>query len=85
METKEKATKITNEELNQVQSLVSDMNKYQLEIGSMETRKYSFLKQVSILQESLGKLQSELEKVYGTADVNIQDGTINYRKDEQTN
>ena len=85
MATKEKAAKVTNEELNQVQSLVSDMNKYQLEIGSMETRKYSFLKQVSILQESLGKLQSELEKVYGTADVNIQDGTINYRKDEQTN
>ena len=85
MATKEKAAKVTNEELNQVQSLVSDMNKYQLEIGSMETRKYSFLKQTAILHENLGKLQGELEKSYGTADVNIQDGTINYREDVKTN
>ena len=38
-----------------------------------------------MLQEKLGTMQSEFEKTYGTADINIQDGTINHKKDEQTN
>ena len=82
----EKATKITNEELNQVQSVINNMNRAQLEIGSMETKKHSLLHHISTLQERLGTMQSEFEKTYGTADINIQDGTINYQKEnEQTN
>ena len=30
------------------------------------------------LRDELAKMQSEFEKDYGTFDVNIQDGTINY-------
>ena len=81
----EKATKITNEELNQVQSVINDMNRAQIEIGSIETKKHSLLHHISMLQEKLGTMQSEFEKTYGTADINIQDGTINHKKDEQTN
>ena len=82
----EKATKITNEELNQVQSVINGINRAQLEIGSMETKKHSLLHHISTLQERLGTMQSEFEKTYGTADINIQDGTINYQKEnEQTN
>ena len=77
----EKATKITNEELNQVQSVINNMNRAQLEIGSMETKKHSLLHHISTLQERLGTMQSEFEKTYGTADINIQDGTINYQKE----
>ena len=40
----------------------------------------------SISQEKLGGMQANFEKTYGTADINIQDGTINYQKEnEQTN
>ena len=81
----EKATKITNEELNQVQSVINDMNRAQLEIGSMETKKHSLLHHISLLQEKLSEMQINFEKIYGTADINIQDGTINHKKDEQTN
>ena len=81
----EKPSKITNEELNQVQSVINDMNRAQLEIGSMETKKHSLLHHISILQEKLSEMQVEFEKTYGTADINIQDGTINHNKDEQTN
>jgi len=80
----EKPSKITNEELNQVQSVINDMNRAQLEIGSMETKKHSLLHHISILQEKLSEMQINFEKVYGTADINIQDGTINHSKDEQT-
>jgi len=78
----EKATKITNEELNQVQSVINGINKAQLEIGTIETRKHAFLHHVSGLQEKLNELQLSFENTYGTADINIQDGTINYNKNE---
>ena len=81
----EKPSKITNEELNKVQSIVNDLNRAQLEIGSFESKKHNLLHHVSILQERLSAMQTEFEKIYGTADINIQDGTINHEKDEQTN
>ena len=78
----EKATKITNEELNKVQSIVNDINRAQLEIGSIESRKHNILHHISTLQGELNKLQVEFEKTYGTTDINIQDGTINYQKED---
>jgi RecB family endonuclease NucS len=81
---KEKPSKITNEELNQVQSIVNDMNRAQLEIGSFESKKHNILHHISMLQEGLGKMQTEFEKTYGTADINIQDGTINHKEDVKT-
>ena len=81
----EKAKKITNDELNKVQSIINNINRAQLEIGSFETKKHNMLHHVGILQDELSKLQVQFKKNYGTDDVNIQDGTINYNKDEQTN
>ena len=81
----EKATKITNEELNKVQSIVNNINRAQLEVGTLESKKHNFLHHVSLLQEELNKMQIEFEKAYGTSDINIQDGTINYENNEQAN
>ena len=61
------------------------MNRAQLEIGSFESKKHNLLHYVVTLQEKLNTLQLDLEKTYGTADINIQDGTINHNEDEQTN
>ena len=80
----EKPSKITNEELNQVQSVVNDINRGQLEIGSIESKKHNLLHHISALQEQLGKIQSELKETYGTVDINIQDGTINHKEDVKT-
>ena len=81
----EKAKKITNEELNKVQSIINNINRAQLEIGSFETKKHNLLHHVTMLQEELSKLQVQFKTNYGTDDINIQDGTINYEKNEQTN
>ena len=78
----EKPSKITNEELNQVQSVINDVNRAQLEIGSFESKKHNILHHIAQSQEKLGEMQSEFEKNYGTADINIQDGTINYQKED---
>ena len=81
----EKAKKITNDELNKVQSIINNINRAQLEIGSFESKKHNMLHHVGTLQEELSKLQIDFKKNYGTDDINIQDGTINYEKNEQTN
>jgi len=81
----EKATKITNDELNKVQSIINNINRAQLEIGGFETKKHNMLHHIGVLQDELSKLQVQFKKNYGTDDVNIQDGTINYDKNEQTN
>ena len=80
----EKPSKITNEELNQVQSVINDVNRAQLEIGSFESKKHNLLHHVAQSQEKLGELQGDFQKTYGTVDINIQDGTINYKEDVKT-
>ena len=37
---------------------------------------------MSLYEDKLAKMQGEFEKQYGTFDVNIQDGTINYKDNE---
>ena len=73
-----KPTKITAEQLKNVQETVSTINRAQMEVGSIETKKHALIHQISGTQEKLNALQAELEKEYGTVDINIQDGTINY-------
>jgi hypothetical protein len=76
-----KPEKITDKQLEKVQTLINDINKCQIEIGQIETRKHAIVHHISTLQESVGVIRLEFEEEYGTADVNIQDGVINYPKE----
>ena len=76
-----KPEKITAEQLEKVQSTVNSLNRSQLEIGSMELKKHEMMHRIAGLKDELTLLQSEFEKDYGTFDINIQDGTINYKDD----
>jgi len=76
-----KPEKITDEQLKKVQDTVNNMNRSQLEIGSMELRKHDLLHGIAGLRDELTLLQKEFEKEYGTFDVDIQTGTINYPKE----
>ena len=80
-----KPEKITDEQLNTIQTIVSNINKAQLEIGRFETQKHLLSHQVIKFQEELKKLQTEFEKEYGTVDINIQDGTIKYPENGEAN
>ena len=73
-----KPEKITDEQLKEVQELVNGINRSQMELGQIETKKHAMLHHISALQEAVGGMRDTFEKEYGTADVNIQDGTINY-------
>jgi len=76
-----KPEKITDEQLKKVQDTVNSLNRSQLEIGSIELKKHEMMHQIAGLRDELTLLQSEFEKDYGTFDINIQDGMINYEKD----
>ena len=78
---KPKAEKITDEQLKKVQDTVNNLNRAQLEIGSMELKKHEMMHQIAGLRDELTVLQTEFEKEYGTFDINIQDGMINYPKE----
>jgi hypothetical protein len=76
-----KPEKITAEQLKKVQDTVSNINRAQLEIGSLEIKKHELMHGIAGLRDELTLLQTELDKDYGTFDVNISDGTINYGED----
>jgi len=73
--------KVTDEQLRRVQTTINNLNRIQIEIGQTETRKHELLHNVATIKEGLALIQSDFEKEYGTVDVNIQDGTINYPPD----
>ena len=76
-----KPEKITDEQLKKVQDVINDINRSQMEVGSMETKKHAIMHHITVLQETVGEMRDEFEKDYGTADVDIQTGTINYPKE----
>jgi len=80
-----KPEKITDEQLKKVQDTVNNINRAQLEVGSIELKKHEYLHSIAGLRDELSVLQKELEKDYGTFDINIQDGTINYSENGEVN
>ena len=69
---------ITKEQLTKVQETVNNINRYQLEIGNMTVKQHELMHSVASFRDELSLLQQEFEKEYGTFDVNIQTGKINY-------
>ena len=79
----EKATSITAEELKNLQELINTVNRAQLELGGLESRKHSLAHQVLALQGQVAEMQKNFEETYGKVNINVTDGTISYVEDEQ--
>jgi len=73
-----KPEQVTDEQLAKIQTVVSNINKSQMEIGRFESAKHTMLHTVQTLQAELKVIQTELEKEYGTVNINIETGKINY-------
>jgi hypothetical protein len=76
-----KPEKITDEQLKKVQDTVNSINRAKLEIGSIEIQKHEMMHGLAESRNNLALLQAEFEKEYGTFDIDIQSGTINYGDD----
>ena len=77
-----KPEKISEEELKELQNVVAAINKLQFDVGTMEAQKHNALHALFQGNEKLGGMQAKFQEDYGTNDINIQDGTINYKEDE---
>tara|TARA_Y100001938_G_C8051166_1_gene411809 strand:+ start:1174 stop:1458 length:285 start_codon:yes stop_codon:yes gene_type:complete len=80
-----KPEKITDKQLRRTQDIVSSINNAQMQIGRLETQKHLLSHEVIKFQEDLQVLRAELEKDYGTVNINIEDGTIKYEEDGEAN
>ena len=77
-----KPEKISEEELKDLQQVVTAINKLQFDIGTMEVQKHNALHALFQGNDRLTEMQASFKEKYSTDDINIQDGTIKYKKDE---
>lgn len=80
-----KSDKITTEQLEKLQGTVNSLSRAQMDLGVLESRKHELLHSVMAVQDQIKSLQAEFLKDYGTYDVNVKDGTINYTTDVEAN
>ena len=72
---KQENNKITDEQLQTLQTHVSKINQAQLQLGQAESTKFDIIAMLPNLRKELQEFQAELEKEYGKVNVNINDGT----------
>jgi len=77
--------KISEDQLNKIQNLVKAMNEGQQQLGMIETKKHNLLHDIMQLQDMISAFQKELQEEHGNVDININDGSITPREDEQVN
>ena len=80
-----KPEKVTDEQLTKIQDIVNGINRAQMEVGRYEAGKHTLLHTIQALQGELKLVQDELEKQYGTVNINIEDGTIKYPENGEAN
>ena len=80
---KPKVDKISNEHLKELQKIVNIVNSIQFNIGKIEGQKHNLLHELVLSQNKIMEMQGKLSKEYGSFDVNIANGTINWPKDEK--
>ena len=80
---KPKVDKISDEHLKELQGIINITNNVQFKIGQIEGQKHMLLHELGLSQNKIVEMQDKLNKEYGSFDVNIQDGTINWPKDEK--
>ena len=79
---KQKVEKISDEHLSELQKTVNAINAIQFNIGKVEVQKHKALHELAVTQDKIALLQDTLVKEYGTYDVNLTDGTINYPEEK---
>tara|TARA_R100001463_G_scaffold136581_1_gene202357 strand:+ start:1902 stop:2177 length:276 start_codon:yes stop_codon:yes gene_type:complete len=79
-----KPKKISENQLKSLQDIVSFINQQQIQIGALETRKLHIVNEIIAKQGSLINLQNTFTDEYGTDNINIHDGVINYDDETDT-
>lgn len=78
----ERKENVSESHLQELQSLVNAINGMQYQIGKLETQKHNILHEFAKGQDKVKLMQDKMVKEYGTADINVTDGTINWPEEE---
>tara|TARA_Y100000289_G_scaffold61147_1_gene68856 strand:- start:40 stop:321 length:282 start_codon:yes stop_codon:yes gene_type:complete len=75
--------KLNEEQIKQVQQVISLSNKIKLELGNISVRQHTLLHEMDTVNKQISEINQSLEKEYGKIDVDITTGKIKYLDDEQ--
>ena len=78
---KPKVDKISSEHLKELQEIINVVNNIQFNVGKLEAQKHNLLHELGLSQNKIVEMQDKLSKEYGSYDVNVTDGTINWPKE----
>ena len=81
IELKVKAEKISEAHLKELQGLINASNTMHFNLGRIEVTKHETLHKLATVKDKITLFQDTLTKEYGTFDVNLDDGTINWPKE----
>jgi chaperonin cofactor prefoldin len=76
-----KPEKINEQLLARLQASVKTVDQLTHEVGTIEVRKHALMKAMESVQTRIETLRVELKDQYGTDNISIQDGTINYQEE----
>ncbi len=82
---KPRAEKISEKHLEKIQKIIKSIDAIHFEIGKLESQKHSMLHMIANHQQDLNGMEKELVKEYGTANINVVDGSIKYNEENDNN
>ena len=83
IEVQERKDKISNEHLQELLEIVNKINGLQFNIGRVEAQKHKLLHELAMGNDTISVMQDKMLKEYGSYDINLTDGTINWPKNEK--
>ena len=76
---------IKTEELTKLQNLSTVLKTTQTQLGSIEIQKHTLLHRYDLINQELNKFKSELQETYGKININIEDGSYETIKEDESN
>ena len=83
LELKERKEKVSKEHLDEMIAIANKINALQFNIGRLESQKHKILHELALGNDTIAMVQDKMMKEYGTYDINLTDGTINWPKEEE--
>ena len=77
--------KINEQQLARLQASVKTVDQLTHEVGQIEVRKHALMRAMETVQTRIEATRVELKDEYGTDNINLQDGVINYESNSNEN
>ena len=76
--------KLTEDELKDLQTLITAINKLRIDVGELEIQKSLSVKRWNSFREDLNKMELDLKEKYGQVTINVNDGTLTETPKDET-